>query len=235
MKKSISIFLALILIVTAFSACSDKKLDIDKPSKISIDEENTFPDIEESRVEESPNVNGMRFNLTLYDFTSRYNSEKRLAGDTDLIIMGNWRENGDVTTDNNGVKIRYYYYDDYKVNITVTIEEETEKLVNVGCGTTMSYFMSQDDDENNSEKVIQKAALMALAACGYENNRIDTLQDIFYKLSTEADDSIYYDGFVFSLSTKEDKGNSKNSIMLFRVFPISDDLKSEWKLAEYGE
>ena len=233
MKKSISIFIILILIITAFSACSDKKLDIQKPSGISI-EDNTLPIAEESRAEESPNVNGMRFNLTLYDFTSRYNTEKRLVGDTDLIIMGNWRENGGVTTDNNGVKMQYYYYDDYKVNITATIEADSEKLVNVGCGTTMSYFMSQDGEQNNSEKVLQKAALMALAACGYENDKIDVLQDIFYKISTEADDSLYYDGFVFSLSTKEDKSNSKNSIMLFRVFPISDDLKSEWKLTEYA-
>lgn len=234
MKRFISIT-ALILIIILFAACSDKGLNVERPDKISTaDSVHMVPNIDENNVEQSPNVNGMRFNLTLYDFTSRYNAQKRLLGDADLIIMGNWRKNGDVTTDNNGVEIQYYYYDDYNITITATIEAVSEKLVNIGCGTTMSYFMSQSGDKNNSDIVLEKAAVLAVSACGFDSAEINTLQNIFYEISTEANNSIYYKGFVFSLSTEEDRSNSKNSIMLFRVFPISDSLKTEWNLTEYS-
>ena len=55
----------------------------------------------------------------------------------------------------------------------------------------------------------------------------------FYQLATGSEDSLWYEGFVFTLSTKDNKEDSKNGIMLFRVFPISTDLKKEWKLTEY--
>ena len=58
------------------------------------------------------------------------------------------------------------------------------------------------------------------------------LQDIFYRTTTESD-TLWYDGYVFNLSTKEDRNDSKNNVMLFRVFPVTDELKEEWKLTEY--
>ena len=163
----------------------------------------------------------------------RYNAAKRLVQDTDLIIEGNWREMGDPETDNKGVKFQYYYYDDYNVNITATVETESGKLMNVGVGTTMSHFMSEESGENNSDEILRKAALMADAACCFGSDKIDTLQDIFYQIATGPEDSLWYEGFVFTLSTKENKSDSKNGIMLFRVFPITDELRKEWKLKDY--
>ena len=60
-----------------------------------------------------------------------------------------------------------------------------------------------------------------------------TLQDIFYRTTTGSDDSLWYSGYVFSLSTKKDEKDSKNNIMLFRVFPVTEELKTEWNLKEY--
>ena len=74
---------------------------------------------------------------------------------------------------------------------------------------------------------------MADAACCFGSDKIDTLQDIFYQIATGPEDSLWYEGFVFSLSTKENKTDNKNGIMLFRVFPVTDDLRKEWRLTDY--
>ena len=82
--------------------------------------------------------------------------------------------------------------------------------------------------------ILGKAALMAEIACGFEEGSETVLQDIFFKTTTESDDSLWYKGYVFNMSTKEDDNDSKNNIMLFRVFPVTDSLKNEWKLKEYS-
>ena len=38
---------------------------------------------------------------------------------------------------------------------------------------------------------------------------------------------------MFSLSKKTDDEDNKNNMMLFRVFPVTEKLKDEWKLKEY--
>ena len=222
------------VMVIGLAACSDGgiKLNIKQPKSVSTADESEV-EFETTAVEPSDNVNGKRFSITLYEFTERYNSAKRLLGDTDLIIMGNWHVKGEPQTDNNGVKIRYYYYDDYNVNITATVEVESEKLMNIGIGTTMSNFVAQESGENNSDGILRKAALMAEAAGCFGKDKLDTLQDIFYQIATGSQDTMWYEGFVFSLSTQDNKHDSKSSVMLFRVFPVSGSLKKDWKLTEY--
>lgn len=185
--------------------------------------------VSEGAVEDSLNVNGKRFNITLYDFTAKYNAEKKKRGDTDLLIMSEWRKNGQDTKDSKGVRIQYYYYDDEGMSITVTVETESEKLVNVGCGTTNKKFT----DEDTRLRILMNASLMAQIVCGYDSGMMITLQDIFRQTSNGSDKSLYYDGFVFTLATKENVGESKEELMHFRVFPISQELRTEWKLKEY--
>ena len=235
--RKISLIITAVMLIGLLSACSkgESKIEIEKPHSVATVDEPSYLLNETGSVEASANVNGRRFNMTLYEFTSKYNAEKKLRGDNDLIVMGNWRENGSPAKDNHGVLIQYYYYDDYGVNITASVEVESEKIMNIGVGTTMSNFMAQDEKGNNSDEVLLKTALMAQVACGYDSSKLDTLQNIFYRTTTEANNTLYYDGFVFALSTQEDVTNSKNNVMLFRVFPISEELKKEWKLQEYKE
>lgn len=233
--KKLAFILAALWLLGLLCACSkgESKIEIEQPHSVATVDEPSYLLNEAGSVESSPNVNGRRFDMTLYEFTSKYNAEKKLRGDNDLIIMGNWRENGSPTKDNHGVSVQYYYYDDYGVNVTASVEVESEKIMNIGIGTTMSNFMAQDEKGNNSDEVLLKAALMAQVACGYDSSRLDTLQNIFYRTTTEANNTLYYDGFVFALSTQEDSANSKNNVMLFRVFPITEQLKKDWKLQEY--
>ena len=232
--KGITALVLSALFVLSLAACSKDsvKLNIDQPKSISTMEDGEEAPISDA-IEASDNVNGKRFALTLHEFTVRYNTAKKLVKDTDLIMEGNWREMGDPETDNKGVDFQYYYYDDHNVNITATEEIESGKLMNVGVGTTMSHFMAEESGENNSDEILRKAALMADAVCCFGSDKIDTLQDIFYQIATGAEDNLWYEGFVFTLSTKENKTDSKNGIMLFRIFPVTEDLRKEWRLTDY--
>lgn len=218
-----------------FAACTGSGIDISRPEQIATFDEPSYLKAENGAVEESFNVNGRRFNLTLYEFTSKLNAEKTLRGDTDLLQMENWKKNGQVTKDNKGVRIQYYYYDDEKVNLTATVEVDCEKLVNIGCGTTVSRFTGKENGKNNSDEVLLKAALAAQVVCGYDSGSLNTLQDIFYKTTKGTDTSLYYDGFVFALSTKNENGDKEKGLMLFRVFPVTEEHREEWKLINYTD
>lgn len=232
--KIITALLLSAVFIFSLSACSQGKIkiNINKPENISAIEDDPEEPVT-TAIEASENVNGKRFSLTLNEFTERYNAAKKLIGDTGAINAGNWHEMGVEQTDNNGVGFQYFYYDDDNTNITATVETESNKLMNIGIGTTMSNFMAQESGVNNSDEILRRAALMAEAACCFGIDEIDTLQDIFYQVATGSEDSLWYEGFVFTLSTQENKKDSKNGIMLFRVFPITKELKKDWKLTEY--
>lgn len=187
-----------------------------------------------SSVEKSENVNGMRFTLTLEEFSEKFNKIKRSLGESDLINVDDWKLNGDPSADENHVALRYYYYNSDSYNLTATVEDESKMLVNVGLGTTISSFMSDEGNAETSNKTLENAAIMAEAACQFPIGSESFLQNVFYRIATDSVDSVWYQGFVFSLSTQESKTDSKSSIMLFRVFPVSDELKDEWELEEYG-
>lgn len=109
-------------------------------------------------------------------------------------------------------------------------------IMNVGCGTTMRTFVNIDDEENpNSDRILHASAVMAASVAGFEQSSLDVLQDIFYRTTFGEVDSLWYDGNVFSLTTKHDSSNSENDTMLLRVFPITDELKNEWKIESYEE
>ena len=224
-------------ILFCLAACGEKTNDIkniDKPDTAATEDEVSIVS-EENAVENSANVNGKRFNMTLREFTVQYNETKTLRGESELIHLGNWRETGAPEKDEKGVEIQYWHYDDANVSFTATVEEKTGKLVNIGCGTTMSKFMGITDDKNNSDLILGKAALMARTVCRFPEESEPVLQDIFFRTTTGDTDSLWYNGFVFNLNTKEDTSDSKNNIMLFRVFPVTDELKNEWKLEKYGD
>ncbi len=230
---AVSLALVTVLLIVFISSCNNRSKKTDEDIK-----DATFDEIVESvrddAIENSDNVNGARFNSTLLDFTMRYNEAKKSRGENnDLIMEGKWKKNGDESSDDNGVKIQYYYYDEENTNFTATVEVESQKLLNIGFGTTMSYYMGQTDEINNSELALEKAALMAQAVCHYKNDSTDMLKEVFRQTTADENGTLWFQQCVYKLDTQQDKKDSKNDIMLFRVFPISDRLKAEWKLKEY--
>ena len=209
------------LIIAGLSSCDSQKSDnqlksIEKPKTSATADEAENLTVATNSVEKCSNVNGMRFNMTLREFTVKYNNELKNQGEKTQIALNKWQKSGDVEKDNNGVEVQYWYYDDEKFNLTASVEAKSEKLLNIGLGTTLTQFMGTTDNQNNSDIILSKAALMAQAVCGFPEGS-----------------TLWYKGYVFHLSTKEDKSDSKKNIMLFRVFPVTDELKEEWKLVEY--
>ena len=230
----VSVFLATVF-VCGLAACGNQKENnnIEK-SENSATSDQTDYDPAENAVEESLNVNGMRFNMSLKDFTSAYNAEKYLRKETDMLDNTLWESDKETEWDDHHIEVQYWHYNDKNITFTASVEVNTGKIVNIGCGTTMSKFMGMTGDENNSDIILSQAALMAQVVCRFPSESHSTLQDIFYRTTTESNDTLWYEGFVFNLSTKEDKNDSTNNIILFRVFPIKDKLKEEWKLTEYN-
>ena len=240
MKNLRMIIAVLVAAVTiaGLSSCgskqSENKLkDTERPKSTATVDEAEKITADPKAIETSPNVNGKRFNMTLRDFTAKYNEEQKLQGENAPLDLNKWKRSGEVDKDENGIDVQYMYYDDENVNLTATVELKTEKILNIGLGTTMTQFMGTTGEQNNSDIILKKAAIMAQAVCGFPTGSEAVLQDIFFRTTTESNDTLWYSGYVFHLSTKEDSSDSKNSIMLFRVFPITDELKSEWKLTEY--
>lgn len=239
MKKTVIRVLAVVLAITVvlliifISSCNrnEKKTDTANPGT-TVDD--ALTGYHENAIENSDNVNGARFNTTLEAFTRRYNEAKQRLGETDLIVFNKWQKHGGETNDDNGIKIQYYYYDEENTNFTATVEVESQKLLNIGFGTTMAYYMGQTGKQSNSETALQKAALMAQAACQYQDSSAEILTEIFRQTTTDENETLWFQHCVYKLDTQQDKQDSKNNIMLFRVFPIADRLKSEWKLKEYN-
>ena len=149
------------------------------------------------------------------------------------IEYSKWKQTKDKQQDLHGVEIQYYNYDDNGISLTATVEVQSQKLVNVGLGTTMSKFVGSTDNKQNSDEILLRAAIVAEAACQFPLGSKDVLQNIFYHIAVDKVESLWYQGFIFSLDTKEYKSNVQNNIMLFRVFPVEDKLKEEWKIDEY--
>ncbi|MGN0490969.1 hypothetical protein [Ruminococcus sp.] len=225
-----------LLIISAVLLCgcndSNNSINVEQPEKIATGDQ-IFSAKNENAVEESDNVNGMRFTLTLAEFTEKYNEIARRTDGILAINKEKWKVNGDVKTDTNGVEIRYYYYDETDTNFTATVEVQTGKILNIGCGTTMSNFVAQDENSSNSDKILKKSAIMAAAVCQFPTDSLDVLQDIFYRTTFDSSSSFWYQGFIFTLSTQENKSDSEKSVMLLRVFPVKDELKDEWKVTDY--
>lgn len=223
-----------VMAVILLSACSaDTSLEnVNKPDAIASADE-VHPSQNPTAVEESNNVNGMHFTTNLEDFTSRFNLVMMDSGGTDYIYTANWKKQGDVQKDVNGIEYQLWYYHMDIYTITASVETSSEKIMNLGCGTTMSNFVMQENGVNNSDKILHTCAVMAAAVGGFNQSSLDVLQDIFYRTTFEGTDSLWYEGNIFSLTTKVDNKDNSKSTMMFRVFPISDKLKTEWNVTSY--
>lgn len=230
---AIVIAVVVVLLIVFISSCNKQGSKPEQHPESKATYEEVLASTDSMAIEDSNNVNGKRFSSTLENFTKLYNASRQNAGEKDLLQMKNWQKHGSESKDANGVKIQYYYYNDKNTNFTATVEVESNKILNIGFGTTMSYFMGQTDQIYNSDMVLEKAALMAQTVCKYENGSTDVLKNVFRKTTVNENDTIWFQGCVYKLDTQQDKKDSKNSIMLFRVFPVSDKLKEEWKLKEY--
>lgn len=235
-KRAAATLIAFAAVVSAvLCGCSDNDSisNVKEPQRISTGDE-IYPAKNKDAIEKSENVYKCRFNCNLQDFTQRYNEIYSNLGGSDFLDYNKWVKQDESDTDANGVLLDYYYYNNDKSNFTATVESVSGKLMNVGCATTAENFVSDSMGSSNSDLILRKSAVMAQAVCKFPDGSTDVLQDIFYRTTFESVESLYYQGFVFSMSTGL-SGKSDSSLMLLKVFPIDDSLKNEWKIADYEQ
>ena len=232
-KRKMTAVLLTAAFALSLAACSGTSNDSTVDSAVSGFATADEADLNNAMVEESPNVNGMRYNLTLTQFTDRYNAEKSRLKEKDVLTLNNWVKDDNTELDNNSVHVQYWHHDNQNVSFTATVEARSQKIMNIGCGTAVSNYQGKTEGAINTDPVLEKAALMAQVACGFSSESRETLADIFDRTVTEPDNSLWYKGFVFNFSTMKDKKDATKDIMLFRVFPVTGELKQEWNLKEY--
>ncbi|WP_405354464.1 hypothetical protein [Ruminococcus sp.] len=230
MKKIVSLLLAFIL-AFSFTACGEKKTIV-KGSTASLDEILAYTKY--NAQENSSNVNGRRYNINIDTFTEHYNELMFRFGGDDYINIEDWKRLGETKTDANGVQYYCYYYDIDKAELTVSVEVVSKKIMNVGCGTTMSKYVSIDGEHQYSDRVLTMAAVMAVTVGGYTSDDIELFKKIFNQTTLENQNSLAYENNIFNLSTGK-KDENKDSTMLFRYFPVTDEHLTEWNIPTYSE
>ncbi|MEE1060378.1 MAG: hypothetical protein UH080_00975 [Ruminococcus sp.] len=233
--KKIILFLFCTMMIFSLCCCSESTSNeseiIDEPQKTATSDQ-IEPSKNADAIEVSPNVNGKRFNMTLEEFTGRYNEIMLGIEGIEFLNADNWKKLGEPEKDINEVEYQCYYYDANKIEFTATVEINTQEIMNIGCGTTEDTFVAFRGEESYSDIILKKSAVMAAAACGYGENDVDTFRHIFYSITYKDIDSLLYDSVVFNFTVNKNKDPKKNTL-LYRCFPISDHNAQEWKIEEY--
>ena len=232
MKKSFLLVVSVILCLSLLGCGESKTKNDEIIQETTVSTTEVAYEFTNPAVEPCDNVNLMRYTMTLDSFTAKYNEIMNDLGGTEFLNPSRWKKTGDTEKDTKGVEFNYYYYNAANLNFTASVEKESKKIINIGCGTAMSVFISQDASDSDNI-VLNKSAIMAAAICGYSADKTELLADIFRTITFEQIDSLWYEGNIFTLSTDEDKENSDNNIMLFRVFPTTNSQRTAWNIKDY--
>ena len=180
---------ALILILTAviLSSCGDDPNAPHHPSH--------------STVENAENSAGMRFVISfgeldglMQDMAVRL-ERKGIGFDPD----GEWSILTEGLVDDNGVGYTSYVKQAKDAVLTAAVEDESGKLINVGCGCSSDVLT----DERKENFVTLTAALAACVG-GYEWKDVDFLKKLTEECLVEKDSALYYDGMSFTRSEDEE-------------------------------
>ncbi len=226
---------ALLVVMMIFSLCACKgekaKSDINIEETT---ESSAYPVPKEKRFEESENNLHARFTFTLEEFTSLLNDECKALGTSDVETFfdyDNWELISENLIDDNGIAYSSYYYATDTLSITAAVENESGKVMNIGCGTTYTEFVNAD--ENYQYTVILTSAIIAMVAGGYEKDDLEFLYCIFFD-SAKNNEKFYYENGVYMMNLSKAEGE-EGSVVLFMTSPCSEDIISTWELTDYND
>lgn len=237
MKKIICILLS-VLFVLMLTACGQKNSTGNEPI---LTEEKTqndkstvlYPAPSTLTWENSENNLGARYTFTLEEFNTMLNERSNELGaenEQEFFDYDNWQVMSDTLVDDNGIEYTSYYYSTDTLTLTAAVENESKKVMNLGCGTTYDEFVNADADYQYT--VMLTSAIMAMVAGGYENEDLEFLYYIFYD-SAKTDTSFYYHNSVYMLNLSQAEGE-QSAVVLFMTSPCKDEILKEWKLTDYS-
>ena len=236
-KKKINILLSflilfsIILFITGCQNDSDSKNINENSGSESIgisEEEKKYPEPMEITWEKCDNALGARYTFTLEGLCVRLQqSVKEMGVTVSSFDIKDWNLLSDGLVDDNGTAYSTYYYATDTVSYTAAVEDESKKVMNIGCGCPYKTFMEKGEDFQFS--VITMSALMACSAGGYTIDELDFMYVLFIEV-TKNTTAIYYNNGVYLVEYDEDK---EDSAVLFIVSAADEDILFDWSLIDY--
>lgn len=205
---------------------TNEKATADSAVKIS------FPTPTKATTEESDNAFGARYCFTIEVFTDMLNdcyAEMSNGESKEKFSYDKWQVLSQELCDDNSVKYSSYYYMTDAITIIASVEDESKKVMNVGCGCTYAAF--NDSKDNFSYSVLTMAAMLSSVAGGYETDKMEFLYYIYLD-AVSSKKSFYYNNSAYVMTLK-DNGDDDNSVVLFMSSPVSNDSKEKLMLTDY--
>ncbi len=234
MKKLICLFLA-VSVLFLLPSCSQEKKDtvettqaVTKPATI----DQGYPLPNNQNWEPSNNATGARFNFTLEEYTNRFNTMyNSLGGDLEQLDFSLWQVTNENQVDENGIVYDSYYYASDGLVLTATVEKDSKKIMNLGCGTTVALFV--DDQETQHQTVILgMTGVMACVAGDYPVDDVTFFGDLFVSCISNTNNSFWYNNCIYLVNIEEGE-TDEDSTVLFRIVPATDNIEKEWNLENY--
>lgn len=223
MKKLLWTFL---LVFVAVFTCSCSSAEVAETEENSI-----FPITENYNFVESKNLTELRFDMTLWEYTTRFNNmNSDKEGSMQLgISMSDWvlLEEGNV--DESGVEYDSYYFNSGKVVLTATVETKSQQIMNLGCGTTVEQFKSSTKTQSD---IMTVCGIMCAVAGGYNIESVDFFSNLFLDTFDSRENSFWYQDSMYILTTEEGDSDAERT-MLFRTMPVGEELREQWSLVDY--
>ena len=243
MNRLISICLIIILILT-LCACKDEKENSKSTSpETEQSEKHTETEHKTESVkiirpkatsvtsENSENKLGARYIFTLKEYNDMLNDKCKSLGstsETDFFEYENWKIMSDNLTDDNGVKYESYCYATDMLTITVAVEKESGKVMNISCGAPYEQF--EDGTDDFQYNIILTSAILSMVAGGYEQDSLEFLYCIFYD-SAKDKKKFYYENNMYMMDYSKSENDA--SVVLFMTSPCSKQVVKDWKLVDY--
>lgn len=142
-------------------------------------------------IEASDNSFGARYTFDLATFTAITDStldSERISLKTD-----EWETISDKLVDDNGVKYSSFCQHTGGVTFTVAVENESGKVMNIGCGCESKQL----EDDDFRDRFIRISAYTALAAGGYDEGELSFFIKVYNDLFDSDDEIVCHGGSLY--------------------------------------
>lgn len=233
MKKLICVLLAIVFLFSLTACKNDENEKVN--TKENSDEISTtlYPSPRSVMWEKSDNNLGARYTFTLEEFTTMLNSRCENLGDStasQFFDYKNWEKMSDTLLDDNRIEYTSYYYSTDALTITAAVENESGKVMNIGCGTSYNEFVSGDAEFQYT--IMLTSAILAMTAGDYSDESLEFLYYIFFD-SAKNDEQFFYNNSVYMLNMSKEEGE-EGAALLFMMSPCKDEILEEWELIDYS-
>lgn len=222
--KKLLLGLNLALVVLLSCSCAGKAPEVTENDSI-------FPTAESYNYVESDNLTELRYDMTLWEYTTRFNNmNSDIQNCMQLgVSMLDWVVLEEGNVDESGVEYDYYYYNSGQIVLTATVETESQQIMNLGCGTTVEQFESSEETQKN---IMTMCGIMSAVAGGYNADSVEFFSNLFLDAFDSRENSFWYQDSMYILTVEEGESDAE-STMLFRTIPVGEKLREQWSIADY--